>query len=86
MLKLFGNMKECKHNFSFSFVPVFNCCVVVLQLCGQVNSDGPERLRGGGGGLLVKVARILVRKYELPLKQTNLGVAQALFDPCKIPF
>ena len=50
MLKLFGNMEECKHNFSFSFVPVFNCCVVVLQLCGQVNSDGPERLRGGGGG------------------------------------
>ena len=34
----------------------------------------------------MKKSGILVGKFYLkPLKETNLGVAQALFDPYKIP-
>ena len=42
----------------------------------------PGTPRGGGGTLHMRGVGMLVGNFELkPLKETNLGVAQAFFDP-----
>ena len=57
--------------------------MVINRYLKQASNIEPHRFPGGGGGgLPYKKARDARQKFYIkPLKETNLGVAQAFFDP-----
>lgn len=62
--------------------------IVTSQLCvHKVTFLCKCNYQGAGGGLTCETGGDAPQKIGIkPLKETNLGKAQALFDPQKIPF
>jgi len=78
---VFGTTKTtCKTQYFRSLYKALECELY------KVSNVDTEWWVGGGGGLPYEKVGYTFRKIWIkPLKKINLGVAQALFDPWKIP-